>query len=601
MSFKTLPVAFIENVKKQKNKPFLFYKQEGKWKVVSWNEVGEIVKYLTLGLIGLGVQKGDRICAISETRPEMAYICLAISASGGIFTPIYHTNSPNECAHVLKDSGAKIAYAEDEAQLEKLKIVWKECPSLEMIVVNKLFTKQNDSRIITLNQLIELGKEELKKKGEKVYYESIESIQSKDISAIIYTSGTTGPPKGVIDTNETFIKNLEILNELFPFSEKSRGISALPMAHGIELRNGHWSHVLYGFPQIYAQSIRTIYDDIREMKPTYFFIPPRFYEKIYNEMMDIFASVPSWKRRLFEWCLRIGMRYQNNKESHGNKIFSLPLRLCNLLGHFILFRTVRRKMGGKVEWASSGGAPIQPKILNFFRACGIGVYEGYGLTESSGLIGLNHPGAWKIGTVGKPSRGLELKFANDGEILVRGWARCGGYWNNPKATVELFGDGWLHTGDLGYLDEDGFLCLTGRKKEIIITSTGKNISPMYIENLLKRIPYINEAVVFGEGKTYLTALVTLNEEATTKYAIDQGLTFSDFTSLAKHPKIKELITMEINEVNKQLARIEQVKKFTILEGQFSQEFGELTPTMKVKRKIIEERYRDRISAMYSNE
>ena len=408
MKPRTLPGAFILNVRKRRNNPFLFHKQEGQWQGVSWNEVGETVRYLTLGFLALGVRKGDRIAAISETRPEMAYVCLAVATSGAIFAPIYQTNSPGECAHVLKDSGARIAYAEDEAKLEKLRIAWGECPALERIIVHKLSDSQSDPRIITLDNLIALGKEEFRRSGDGAYYERIESVQPKDLSAIIYTSGTTGPPKGVMDSNEGIIRNLEMLEEWFPVSERSRGISALPMAHGIELMNGHWYHTLYGFPQIYAQSIKTIYIDLCEMHPTFFFIPPRFYEKVYNEMMAVFEGVPSWKRRLFNRCLDIGTQYQDMKEGRPTGPALLPMRLVNALAHLILFRTVRKKMGGKMEWSSSGGAPIQRKILNFFRACGLGVYEGYGLTESQGLIALNHPGAWKVGTVGKPSKGLEL-------------------------------------------------------------------------------------------------------------------------------------------------------------------------------------------------
>ena len=596
---KTLPAAFIKNADKRMGNPFLFYKEEGQWRTVSWNEVAETVKYLTLGLLELGVKKGDRISAISETRPEMAYACLAVAASGAIFAPIYHTNSPGECAHILKDSGAGIAYAEDEVQLEKLKVVWDECPALERIIVHKMSAPQKDPRIMSLDQLIAVGKEAFVKNGDKAYHDRIASVAPEDLSAIIYTSGTTGPPKGVMDTNEGIINNMKMLEDFFPVSEHSRGISALPMAHGIELMNGHWYHVYYGFPQIYAQSIRTIYDDLCEMHPTFFFIPPRFYEKVYNEMMAFFEACPPWKRNLYQRCLEVGTRYQDMKEKNENGTVPPSLQRANDFAKVILFSTVRGKMGGKMEWASSGGAPIQTKILNFFRACGLGVYEGFGLTESQGLIALNRPGAWKVGTVGKPSKGLELKFDEDGEILVKGWARSEGYWNNPEATDELFAEGWLHTGDIGYLDEDGFLNISGRKKELIITSSGKNISPANIQVLLETSPYISQTVVFGEGKTYLTALVTLDEEMITEYARDHDLSFSDFADLTRHPAISELIDNEIRVKNRELARIEQVKEFKILDDQFRQDRGEVTPTMKLKRNVIEKQYREVIAGMYA--
>lgn len=598
MEQQTLPKIFVDQVKKRGGAPFLFHKHEGRWLSVSWNEVGDKVKYMSLGLMKLGLRKGDRIAPISETRPEMAYCCLAVATSGAIFAPIYHTNSPKECTHVISDSGARIAFAQDEGQLEKLKAAWRDCPHLERVIVFKMERQNEDPRIMTLDQLIELGEEEFRRNGDQAYYERILSVRPADISAILYTSGTTGPPKGVMDTNGGIIRNLVMLAEWFPVSERSRGISALPMAHGIELMNGHWYHVLYGFPQAYAESIRTIYDDVRDMAPTFFFIPPRFYEKIYSEMMAILKAAPLWKKRLFDWCLRVGDRYRDMKDRPDRRIGFLPMYLFNGLAHLLFFRKLHAKVGGRVQWSSSGGAPIQTKILQFLRACGWPVYEGYGLTESQGLIALNHPGALKIGTVGKPSRGLELKFTEDDEILVKGWARSEGYWNNPEATEELFRDGWLHTGDLGYLDEEGYLHITGRKKEILITSSGKNITPSNLQNLLKTSPCISEAVVFGEGETYVTALVTLDEEETLKYANEHDITHSDFASLTRDPQIVELIGKEIEVRNLELARIEQVKKFTILEDQLRQDRDELTPTMKVKRRVVQERYKDKIAAMY---
>jgi long-chain acyl-CoA synthetase len=598
MEQQTLPKIFVDQVRRKGEAPFLFHKQDGRWLSVSWNEVGEKVKLMSLGLMALGVRKGDRIGALSETCPEMAYCCVAIAAAGAVFAPIYHTNSPGECAYVIQDSGATIVFAQDPGQLEKLKAAWSACPHLERIIVFNMEKRDEDTRIIDLGQLIELGRDEFGKYGDPAYVERVLSVKPEDLSAILYTSGTTGPPKGVMDTNAGIIRNLAMLTEWFPVSERSLGISALPMAHGIELMNGHWYHVLYGFPQAYAESIRTLYDDVRAMRPTFFFIPPRFYEKIYNEMMTLLGEAPAWKRGLYRTCMRVGEKYQNMRECAGTTAALIPMRLINGLARLIFFRKVHAKAGGRVQWSSSGGAPIQTKILHFLRSCGWPVYEGYGLTESQGLIALNHPGAFKIGTVGKPSKGLDLKFTEDGEILVNGSARSEGYWNNPEATAELFEDGWLHTGDVGYLDQDGFLHITGRKKEILITSSGKNITPSTIQTLLKTSPYVSEAVVFGEGETYLTALITLNEEKVTEYSRERDIAFSDFPSLSRHPAIAELIRKEIEIKNGELARIEQIKKFTILEDPFRQDRDELTPTMKVKRRVVEQRYRDKIKAMY---
>jgi long-chain acyl-CoA synthetase len=601
MQQQTLPQVFVDNVKKRGNKPFLFYKHEGRWCAVAWNEVGEKVKYMSLGLMSLGVKKDDRIAPISNTNPEMVYCCLAIATSGAIFSPIYHTNSPKECIHVINDSGARIAFAEDQIQLEKLKVAWNDCPHLEKIIVLKAAKPDDDPRIMTLEHLIELGKKEFKKNGDQVYYERIQSVRPEDLTAIIYTSGTTGPPKGVRLTIKGMIKNLTETTKLFPVSEKSRGISILPMAHQLELMNGHWYHVFYGFPQVYAESLKTLYDDVREMKPTFFFTTPRFYEKIYNEMMSVIDASPAWKKNLIHWCLSIGARYQDMKDSPSRGIGYGTMKLLNSMGRFIFFRKVHAAVGGKMEWSSTGSAPIPAKILLFFRACDFSIYEGYGLTESAGMVSINRPSAVKVGTVGKPMDGVELTFTEDNEILVKGWPRCAGYWNNHEATEELFRDGWLHTGDLGYLDEDGYLKITGRKKDILITSTGKNISPLNIENHLKTIPYISHAVVFGEGQTYLTALVTLDEEKITQYANEKNITYNNVASLTQHPAMIDLIGKEIEMKNQDLARIEQIKKFTILGDQFQQDRDELTPTLKVKRRVVEQRYKDKIMALYKKE
>jgi long-chain acyl-CoA synthetase len=270
----------------------------------------------------------------------------------------------------------------------------------------------------------------------------------------------------------------------------------------------------------------------------------------------------------------------------------------NALARPIFFKRVLGTVGGRLEWSSCGSAPIPAKILFFLKACGFSIFEGYGLTESAGLITLNRPGRLRIGTVGPAMDGLEIKIAEDSEILVKGYTRCAGYWNHPEATAELFEGGWLHTGDIGAMDEEGFLKITGRKKEILITSTGKNITPSNIQTLLKTIPYISEAVVFGEGRTYLTAILTLDEEKTAEYAQQHEIPFNSFPELTQHPGIVKLIEKEIEAKNQDLARIEQIKKFTILEDQFRQDRDELTPTMKVKRRVIEQRYKDKITSMY---
>jgi long-chain acyl-CoA synthetase len=597
---RTLPRIFIEQVNKQKNKTFLLYKDKGQWHHVPWVKVGEQVKLMTLGLMALGVEKGDRVSGISETRPEYAYCCTAIANAGAIFSPIYHTNSPKECAYVINDSGAKIVFAENQEQCQKIMEASRQTHPLEKIIVFENFAPIADPLIISLDRLCELGMQELNTRGEQAYMERLHSVEPDDVTAIIYTSGTTGPPKGVMDTNAGIIRNLEEYTKTFPVHKNDRGLSFLPMAHALELRNGHWFHILYGIPQVYAESMKNLFANVHETEPTFFFTTPRFFEKHYNTILATIETAPEWKKKLIHWSLKKGERFHEIKENSAGGVRYLLSLVQYIVAWIIFIRHVREVVGKKLRYSGVGGAPMAPEMLQFFRACGLPLYEGYGLTEGCGMISANRPGADKIGTVGKPLDGVEVKITEDGEILAKGWIWTKGYWNNDEATKELYKGGWLNTGDLGFLDKDGYLHITGRKKEILITSSGKNVSPSYIENILKMSNYISQAVVFGEGKNYLSALITLNPEETIKFARENDIGFSDFPDLTRKKEIIDLIQKEIEQKNEELARIEQIRKFTILEGEFRQDREEVTPTFKVKRKVIGERYRDMVEAMYGS-
>jgi long-chain acyl-CoA synthetase len=600
---RSLPKVFIDQVAKNKNRTFLMHKRDGRWHHATWQEAGDKVKQISLGLMSLGVKKGDRVCAISETIADYAYCYLGIINAGAVFAPIYHTNSSKECIHVINDSGAQFAFAQDERQLGKLQeaVKWSGGNAFKFIVVLEKFQGKADSHIMSLDELCALGRQALIEGGEQLYLERLLSVEPHDVIQIIYTSGTTGPPKGVIDTSAGMIKGLEEFARFHPFFENDRGVSHLPMAHAIELRLSHLPHIFFGFTQVYAESMAALYDNVRETEPTFLITTPRFLEKHYNNIWGKAESSPRWKRKLIRWCLKTGLRYQDMKENRKGGFLYIMNCPLYAVARVIFLNRVRRVVGRKIRAFHTGGAPNSPEILNFFRACGLPVYEGYGLTETQGLISLNRPGANKIGTVGQPLQGVSLSFTEENEILVGGWAPGKGYWNNPQATAELIYNGWLHTGDMGYLDEEGFLHLTGRKKDILITSSGKNISPSNIENLLRTSSYINQAVVFGEGKTYLTALITLNREEIVRYAKDHNIIYADFGELTKNERIVSLIQKEVMVRNEELARIEQIKRFTILEDDFRQEAGEVTPTLKVKRGVILERHRDTIEGMYESQ
>jgi len=594
----TLPKVFIEQLNRLGDKTFLIHKKDNQWQRVSWAEVGEKARNLTLGLMKMGVKKGDRVSVISETRPDYAYTTLAIANSGAIFSGIYQTNSPKECSHVINDSGAKIVFAENKDQCEKIIKASENCSHIARIIVFDAFSPMDDSRLMSLGDLYILGKEEYDKKGDGEYLERLNQVEPDDVTAIIYTSGTTGPPKGVIDTNRGILMNLREYTKFFPVNETDRGLSFLPMAHALELRNGHWLHITFGIEQVYAEGMRELFNNVREMNPTFFFTTPRFFERHYNNISADIENASAWKQKIIRWCLKIGAKYNDDSWNVKGKSPDFITSFLYAIAISLFINSVRERVGRKLRYGGVGGAPMTAEMLNFFRSCGFPLYEGYGLTEGCGQLAINSPGVFKLGTVGKPLDGIEVKLKEDGEIIAKGWLCTPGYWNNKDATEELYEDGWLNTGDLGTFDEDGFLKITGRKKEILITSGGKNVSPSYIENILKLITYVSQAVVFGEGKDYLTALLTLNQEEIERYAKKNDLKYNDYSDLILKKEITDLIQQEIDIKNTDVAKVEQIRKFTILKDEFSQEREEVTPTFKIKRRIITERYKDLVESMY---
>lgn len=600
MNSDTLPWVFLDQVEKNKNNTFLMYKDNaGTWQDVTWQKAGEQVKLIAMGLIAIGAEKGDRISGISETRPKYAYCCTAITNIGAIFSPIYQTNSPCECAHVLNDTGSKIIFLENMTQYEKILQAEIHSHKLDKIIILEGSNQTTDKRVLTFEQLCDQGRDLLDQEGEQFYLDKAMSVKPEDVAAIIYTSGTTGPPKGVMDTNGGILNNIEEYIKTFPLEKNSRGLSFLPMAHALELRNGHWFHVKCGFPQIYPQSIRTVFDDARDMGVTFFFTTPRFFEKNYSKILSNIKKAPSWKKALINWSIETGRKYNMSLKNETNNGFRYLLNKSRYaFAWYFFINQVRDGIGPKLKYSCVGGAPAAPEIIEFYSACGLPLYEGYGLTEGQGMVSTNGPGANQMGTVGKPMDGIDIKIAEDGELLVKGWILGKGYWNNEEATKELYKGGWLNTGDLATVDQNGYMKITGRKKEIIITSGGKNVSPSFIENLIKMSGLISQAVVFGERKDYLTAIVTLNQEEIILFAKEENIDFIHYSDLTKKQEIITLIQSEIDIKNKELSKAEQIRKFIILADEFSQDRGELTPTFKIKRKVISSRYQDLVETMY---
>ncbi len=598
MGHQNLSLLFQDRVATYKDKTFIIRKQGGRWNDVSWNQVSQEVKKNSLGLISLGLKKRERVAILSETRAEWLFAYLAILASGGVLAPIYHTNSPDQCHYVINDSGARFAFVEDQEQLDKFLGFWEHMPGLEKIIVFEKYEPADDNRIMSLQTLTDLGVEWEQSKDASIYWERLKAVQADDLSALVYTSGTTGRPKGTIITHQNLLASADFLNTALPTNGKDRGLAFLPMAHVAEMLL-FWVRVLAGQQYAYAEDVFSLPRDIVEVEPTFFMSTPRFFEKYYNQIWGTIEEAPWFRRAVIDLSLKIGNRVKECRQMKS----AIPwyLNLLSGLAYLVTFRKIRKMFGGRIKTFLSAGAPIADKIVHFFASIGLPIYEAYGLTETAASGSYNTREAYRFGSVGKPIKGIKVKINADGEILIKSPGNCVGYYNQPEKTAGLFEDGFLRTGDVGYFDEDGFLFITDRKKDIFINTSGKNITPSYIENLMKTSRYISQIMVYGDQQPYITALVTLDEVETVKYARDSGVVYTGFADLTHKAEIIALIDQEIKTRNKELSHPEQIRRFSILEKELRQDDEEVTPTMKVKRQIMEKRYRDKIASMYSQQ
>jgi long-chain acyl-CoA synthetase len=494
------------------------------------------------------------------------------------------------------DSGSRFAFAEDQEQLDKFLAGWQDMPDLEKIIVFENYKLGNDSRVMGWDSLNALGNKENHDRRDATYTERLRAVQPTDLSALVYTSGTTGRPKGTMLTHQNLIAASNFLNAALPTGTTDRGLAFLPMAHIAEMLL-FWVRVRAGQHFAYAEDVFSLPRDIIEVEPTFFMSTPRFFEKYYNQIWGIIEEAPCLRRAIIDICLKIGSTVNGYRQRNA----SVPkyLGVLNGLAYLVTYRKIRKMFGGRIRTFLSAGAPIADKIVHFFAAIGLPIYEAYGLTETAASGSYNTRQEFRFGSVGKPPAGIKIKIAADGEILIKSPGNCAGYYNQPEKSAMLFEEGFLKTGDVGFIDADGFLFITDRKKDIFINTSGKNITPSYIENLMKTSRYISQIMTYGDGRPYITALITLDETETIKYARDRGIVYTGFADLTKKPEIITLIDQEINARNQELSHPEQIKRFTILEEELRQDDEEVTPTMKVKRQIMEKRYKDKIEAMYA--
>jgi long-chain acyl-CoA synthetase len=568
--------------------PAVRYKDGDGWVSRSFNEVREIVRPLALGLASLGVEKGDRVSILGNTRPEWTYFDFAALSIGATVVPIYQTNSPEECAYVLENSDAKVVVVEDQAQLDKVRAVREGLPALEHVVL--MVGEADDA--ISAAALSEKGAAADQASWQQRY----EAVTPADICTFIYTSGTTGPPKGCIISHGNYRAMLDMVNGVNVIEPEDLTYLYLPLAHSFALLIQLGSFDLGTTIAYWEGDPQKILPNLAELKPTYFPSVPRIFEKIYTAATSGMEKAGGLKKAIFDWSLKVGARMREVERS-GRKPSFLLQRQYDFADKRVLSK-IRNLFGGQLRLAVSGAAPINPEILRFFDSAGVLVVEGWGMTETSTAATVATPEDFKIGTIGKPFPGCEVKIADDGEILVKGANVFQGYHKNPEATAETIVDGWLHTGDIGEIDSEGFIKITGRKKDIIITAGGKNITPANLEAEIKQHPLVSQCVVVGDRRPYLVALVTLDPEEAAAYAEEHGLP-DDPVALASNPDVKASIEAHVEELNKKFARVEQVKKISILPHDLTQESGELTPTLKVKRAVVAQKHGDAIEELYA--
>jgi long-chain acyl-CoA synthetase len=568
--------------------PAVRYKDGEQWVDRSFSEVLEIVRPLALGLAELGVVKGDRVSILGNTRPEWTYFDFAALSIGATVVPIYQTNSPEECRYVLENSDSKIVVVEDDEQLEKIRKVRGQLPQLEQIV--RMTGSSEDA--LSMEDLAAKGT------GDDASWQTLYSaVTPADICTFIYTSGTTGPPKGCIISHGNYRSMLDMVNETSVIEGEDLTYLYLPLAHSFALLIQLGSFDLGATIAYWERDPLKIMPNLAELKPTYFPSVPRIFEKIYTAANSGMEKEGGLKKAIFHWAIGVGAKMRATERS-GRKPGFLLSRQYKFADEKVLSK-IRNLFGGKLRLAVSGAAPINPEILRFFDAAGVLVLEGWGMTETSTAATISSPDDFKIGTIGKPFPGCEVRIADDGEILVKGPNVFQGYHKNEEATRETIVDGWLHTGDIGEIDSDGFIKITGRKKDIIITAGGKNITPANLEADIKQHPLVSQCVVVGDRRPYLVALVTLDPEEAVAYAKEHSLP-EDPAQLAANADVKASIDAHVEEINKNYARVEQVKKIAILKQDLSQETGELTPTLKVKRAVVTSKHEAEIEALYAS-
>ncbi|MCL4558208.1 MAG: long-chain fatty acid--CoA ligase [Deltaproteobacteria bacterium] len=595
MKYKNIPEMFFSQVKKYGDRAVQRYKKDGSWVDISWNQMKESAELIGLGLIDLGLKQKDSVCMLSENRPEWAHVDLGIISAGGVNVPIYATNTPQQVQYIVNDAEAQYLFVSNRLQLDKVLKIRGNVPKLKkVIILDHIDANPAPDFVTTLDGL---KKKAGASKDKSVLDRRYQATQPDDLITIIYTSGTTGDPKGAMLTHRNILSNCEDIASYVPIDDTFVVLSFLPLSHVFERTAGYYTMLFYGATIAYAESIDRIVDNMAEIRPYAMVSVPRVYEKMYARIVEGVETGPSTKKKIFYWALDTGK--QTIPYKLAGKPLPAVLSIKYAIAKKLVFSKIRAILGGRLLFFVSGGAPLSKELGEFFYAADVTIIEGYGLTETSPVLTVNPYGKMKFGTAGKPIPNCEIKIAPDGEILARGPMIMKGYFKKPEATAEAIEkDGYFHTGDIGFLDNEGYLHITDRKKDLIVTAGGKNIAPQPIENALKMNRYIEQVAMVGDKKPYCVALVVPKFDAVESYAKQNNIIYKDRKELVENPAIMALIQSAIDGVNATLAKYETIKKIKVLANEFTQETGELTPTLKVKRRVIMEKYKDAIEALY---
>jgi long-chain acyl-CoA synthetase len=575
-------------------------KQFGIWRAMTWRELGAAAREVGMGLAALGFEPGQVASIQSNTNKEWLFADLGILGAGGVANGIYPTDAAAQVEYLLADSGSAFVFVEDEEQLDKVLEVRERLPQLRKIIVFDMegLRDFDDAQVVSLEALRVLGADH-DQRNPGAWDERLAARKPEDLAILVYTSGTTGKPKGAMISNRNILVTVDGYQDAFPQGPEDERMAFLPLCHIAERLGGEYHALHSGSVINFVENPETVPENVREIAPTVFTAVPRVWEKFYSGVLIRLKEAGRLQQRAYGLAIGIGYKVAAFKEAR--KPVPASLRAAFWLARLLVLNNVRKVIGvHRAKACITGAAPISPDLVRWYMALGVDMYEVWGQTESCGAITANPEGGVKPGSIGPRMRHAEVRVSPEGELLARGECVFMGYLNQPEKTAETLKDGWLHTGDVGRVDEEGYFYITDRMKDIIITAGGKNITPSEFENQLKFSPYITDAVVIGDRRPYLVALVMVDHENVENYAQENAIPFTNYASLCRRPEIVALIQGEIDKVNQRFARVEQVKKFRLLEAKLGAEDEELTPTMKLKRKLVNEKYRDLIEAMYAD-